>query len=128
MGLAFSAFTFAYVIGEVPGGWLADRFGPRLMLTRVVLWWSAMTLLTGVAGGFASLFLVRFLFGIGEAGAFPGISRVFSRWFPESGRGHAFGLALMTALVRGALTQKVTAGLLEAWHGNWRAIFYLYST
>src|SRR5512135_1077388 len=74
MGYVFSAFTFAYALFEVPSGWLADRFGPRLMLTRIVIWWSAMTAATGIAGGFVSLLVVRFLFGMGEAGAFPSIS------------------------------------------------------
>jgi ACS family glucarate transporter-like MFS transporter len=127
-GIIFSAFTFAYAVCEIPAGWLADRFGPRLMLTRVVLWWSLMTALTGWAGGLASLVCIRFLFGMGEAGAFPGISRVFSRWLPENRRGNAFGIALMTALLGGAITQKVTATLLDRWHGQWRSIFFLYST
>jgi sugar phosphate permease len=127
MGLVFSAFTFAYAIFEVPAGWLADRFGPRLMMARVVLWWSLMTVVTGLVGGFISLFCVQFLFGMGEAGVFPGLSRAFSRWLPESWRGNAFGLAIMTALVGGAITQKLTAGLLGASHGNWRMIFFLYA-
>lgn len=127
MGFVFSAFTLAYALFEVPAGWLADRFGPRLMLTRVVVWWSLLTAITGLAGGFASLLIVRFLFGAGEAGVFPGSSRVFSRWLPSDWRGNAFGLALMTALLGGALTQKMTAHLLEVFHGNWRLIFYLYA-
>src|SRR5512139_4288708 len=87
MGYVFSAFTFAYALFEVPSGWLADRFGPRLMLTRIVIWWSAMTALTGLASGFRSLLAVRFLFGVGEAGAFPSMARVYSRWLPASERG-----------------------------------------
>ena len=71
MGYVFSAFTLAYALFEVPSGWLADRFGPRLMLTRIVIWWSAMTAATGCVGGFASLVAVRFLFGVGEAGTLP---------------------------------------------------------
>src|SRR5262245_54721189 len=80
MGYVFSAFTLAYALFEVPSGWLADRFGARLMLTRIVVWWSAMTAATGLVGGFASLFIVRFLFGVGEAGAFPSIARAYGRW------------------------------------------------
>src|ERR1043166_1269285 len=97
MGSVFSAFTLAYALFEVPSGWLADRFGARLMLTRIVIWWSAMTAVTGWAGGFASLFAVRFLFGVGEAGTFPSITRAYGRWLPVRERGRAFGLALMTA-------------------------------
>jgi sugar phosphate permease len=129
LGLIFSAFTFAYAVFEIPGGWLADRFGPRLMLVRVVVWWSLLTAATGLVGGFASLFVVRFLFGIGEAGMFPGLSRTFARWLPESWRGNAFGLAIMTALIGGALTQKLTAELLGApHHWSWRTIFFVYAT
>src|SRR5215510_6639442 len=65
MGYVFSAFTFAYALFEVPSGWLADRFGSRLMLTRIVLWWSAMTAATGFSAGFVSLIAIRFLFGMG---------------------------------------------------------------
>jgi len=66
MGVVFSAFTLAYALFEVPGGWLADRFGARLMLGRIVLWWWAMTAATGLAGGFASLVALRWLFGDGR--------------------------------------------------------------
>jgi len=127
MGLIFSAFTLAYSIFEIPAGWLADRFGPRFMMTRVVVWWSLFTALTGLTGGFVSLLLVRFLFGAGEAGVFPGLSRAFSRWLPETWRGNAFGLAIMTALVGGALMQKLTAELLGTLHWHWRTVFLVYA-
>src|SRR5690242_19196451 len=65
MGYVFSAFTFAYALMEVPTGWMADRFGARAMLTRIVVWWSVMTALTGLAAGFTSLFVIRLLFGAG---------------------------------------------------------------
>src|SRR5438093_6993078 len=91
MGYVFSAFTLAYALFEVPSGWLADRFGARLMLTRIVIWWSVMTAATGLAGGFASLLAVRLLFGIGEAGTFPGIARAYSRWLPGREHGSGFG-------------------------------------
>ena len=79
LGRVFSAFTFAYALMEVPSGWLADRFGPRLMLTRIVIWWSVMTAATGWATGFVSLFLIRMLFGVGEAGCFPSMARAYAR-------------------------------------------------
>jgi len=126
MGLVFSVFTFAYAAFEIPGGWLADRYGPRLMMTRVVVWWSLMTAATGLAGGFVSLLLLRLLFGVGEAGMFPGLSRAFSRWLPERWRGNAFGIIIMSALLGGAMTQWMTAELLAAnWH--WRTIFFVYA-
>src|SRR5436309_6839288 len=95
MGLVFSAFTLAYALFEVPSGWFADRFGARLTLTRIVLWWSVMTAATGLVGGFGSLVAVRLLFGVGEAGTFPATARAYSRWLPERERGRAFGLAIM---------------------------------
>ena len=127
MGLVFSVFTFAYALFEIPGGWLADRFGPRLMLTRIVVWWSLMTAVTGLAGGFASLLIIRLSFGVGEAGMFPGLSRAFSQWLPESWRGNAFGLIIMSALIGGAATQWMTAELLGSAHWSWRTIFFVYA-
>jgi MFS family permease len=124
LGYVFSAFTLAYALFEIPSGWLADRFGPRLMLTRIVLWWSAMTAATGLARGFGSLLAVRFLFGMGEAGAFPGVARAFARWLPSRDRGRSFGLAVMTGVLGGALTQPLVVALLGSM--SWRAAFPLF--
>ncbi len=124
MGYVFSAFTFAYALMEVPTGWMADRFGARLMLTRVVIWWSAMTALTGLAGGFVSLFVIRLLFGVGEAGAFPAIARVFAHWLPADARGRAFGLAVMTGALGGALTQPLVVAMLGV--TTWRVAFPIF--
>src|SRR5471030_755445 len=77
MSVVFSAFTLAYSVFEIPSGWLGDVRGPRRVLTRIVLWWSGFTMLTGMARGFASLITIRFLFGAGEAGAFPNIAGAF---------------------------------------------------
>src|SRR5215468_7282011 len=66
-GWVFSAFTLAYAVFEIPSGWLGDRFGARMALTRIVLWWSSFTALTGAVSGFKSLLFIRFLFGAGEA-------------------------------------------------------------
>jgi ACS family glucarate transporter-like MFS transporter len=126
MGYVFSAFTFAYALCEVPSGWLADRFGARLMLTRIVVWWSLLTAATGLASGFASLFLLRLLFGIGEAGAFPGTARAFSHWLPERERGRAFGLAVMSGAIGGALTQPLVVHLLQV--TTWRHAFGMFGT
>lgn len=68
MGFAFSAFAIAYALFEVPGGWLADRIGPRKVITRIVVWWSLFTVMTGLVNRLWSLIVVRFLFGAGEAG------------------------------------------------------------
>src|SRR5690348_1394876 len=74
-GWVFSAFTFAYAIFEIPGGWLGDRFGPRKVLMRIVVWWSLFTAATGWTVGFVSLLVTRFLFGAGEAGCFPNTAK-----------------------------------------------------
>jgi ACS family glucarate transporter-like MFS transporter len=121
MGLVFSAFTLSYALFEVPSGYFADRFGPRLALTRVVLWWSIMTAATGLAGGLLSLILLRLLFGIGEAGTFPATARVYARWLPERERGSAFGLAIATGAVAGALTMPLVVWLLGL--VGWRLAF-----
>jgi ACS family glucarate transporter-like MFS transporter len=124
MGYVFSAFTFAYALMEVPSGWLADRFGPRLMLTRIVIWWSVMTAATGWAAGFVSLFAIRALFGMGEAGCFPSMARVYSRWLPAREHGRAFGLAVMTAAFGGAITQPLVVWMLGRIH--WRHTFPIF--
>ena len=87
MSVVFSAFTLAYSLFEIPSGWLGDRRGPRRVLTRIVLWWSGFTMLTGAARGFQSLLAIRFLFGAGEAGAYPNIARALRNWFPYQRRG-----------------------------------------
>ncbi len=124
LGYVFSAFTLAYALFEIPSGWLADRFGPRLMLTRVVIWWSVMTAATGLARGFASLFALRLLFGLGEAGTFPGTARAFSHWLPARERGRAFGLAVMSGALGGALTQPLVVFMLQ--HMSWRRTFQVF--
>jgi MFS transporter, ACS family, glucarate transporter len=91
MGYIFSAFTFAYAIFEIPSGWFGDYFGTRKALTRIVLWWSTFTMLTAATAGFTSLFIVRLLFGAGEAGAIPNSASTVSRWFPAAQRGRAMG-------------------------------------
>ena len=71
MGLVFSAFSLGYALAQVPGGWLADRWGPRLALAAVVTVWSALTALTGAAWSLVSLVVIRFLFGIGRGRRVP---------------------------------------------------------
>lgn len=121
MGWVFSAFSFAYAAFEIPSGWLGDVVGPRKVITRIVLWWSAFTALTGAAWNFASLFVMRFLFGMGEAGAFPNMSRSFSSWIPVDERGAAHGLIIMGTRVGGALTPPLMVALMGGL--GWRASF-----
>lgn len=121
MSVVFSAFTLAYSLFEVPSGWLGDVRGPRRVLTRIVLWWSAFTMLTGAARGFASLVSIRFLFGAGEAGAFPNIARSFSTWFPLRERGRANGVMFLGSRLGGMLSAPLALVLVTRW--GWRTAF-----
>src|SRR5262245_34604070 len=124
MGWVFSAFTWAYAIFEIPSGWMGDVMGPRKVLTRIVIWWSAFTAVTGAAWNFASLIIARLLFGVGEAGAFPNTSRSFAKWFPLSERGAAHGWIFMGTRMGGAITPPLVVALMTA--VGWRRTFYLF--
>src|SRR5436190_2127478 len=88
-GYVCGAFTLAYALFEIPGGWLGDRFGPRKVLMRIVVWWSVFTAATGWTVGFVSLLVTRFLFGAGEAGCFPNSAKTYSIWLPADERNRA---------------------------------------
>jgi MFS family permease len=121
LGYAFSAFTLAYALFEVPSGWLADRFGARRMMTRIVLWWSAFTAATAAASGFFSLVAIRFLFGVGEAGVLPTLASAFRRWLPDRERGRAFGLTVAAGALGSAISQPIVGAMLERF--DWRGAF-----
>ncbi len=123
MGQVLSAFALAYSLFEIPSGWLVDIIGPRRVLTRIVLWWSAFTMLTGAAVGYRSLIVTRFLFGAGEAGAFPSMSRGLSRWFPLRERGKANGIMFFGSRVGGMLSVPVALLLIGRW--GWRTSFVI---
>jgi MFS family permease len=124
MGLVAMAFTIAYGLFEIPTGRLGDRFGSRSVLTRIVVWWSAFTALTGAATGFASLVAIRFLFGAGEAGAFPNAARVISRWFPVAERGRVQGLMLTAAQLGGVAAPAAAAAVIGV--AGWRWAFAVF--
>jgi MFS transporter, ACS family, glucarate transporter len=124
MGWVFSAFTFAYAVFEIPTGWMADVFGPRKTLMRIVLWWSAFTAASGLAWNFTSLVVARFLFGAGEAGAYPSISRSFSRWFPVTERGAAHGAVFMCSRLGAAATPPVVIAIISG--AGWRVSFWIF--
>jgi len=126
MGWVFSAFTLAYAIFEIPSGWLGDTIGPRKVLTRIVLWWSAFTMATGAAWTYLSLLTFRFLFGAGEAGAFPNASRSFSQWFPIKERGRAHGIIFMGTRLGGALAPPLAVALIAS--VGWRASFWIFGS
>ena len=124
IGWVFSAFTFAYAAFEIPSGWLGDVIGPRKVLARIVLWWSVFTAATGLAWNFASLIAARFLFGVGEAGAFPNVSRSFAKWFPERERGSAHGVVFMGTRLGGAIAPPIVAWLMGSF--GWRIPFFMF--
>lgn len=123
-GLVGSAFAIAYALFEIPSGYLADRFGARAMLTRIVLWWSAFTTLTGFASKLWPLLIIRFLFGAGEAGAYPTVSTGVFRWFPAVERGRAFGVVLLSSQLGGAIAPLLIVPIQV--HFGWRVSFYLF--
>ena len=124
MSYVFSAFTLAYAIFEIPTARWADRAGSRRVLTRIVLWWSVFTMATAAAFNYGALLTVRFLFGVGEAGAWPNAARVFTRWIPARERGRVQGLFFAGAHLSGGLTPMLVAYLATIL--PWRAVFILF--
>jgi sugar phosphate permease len=124
-GYALGAFTIAYGLFEVPTGHWGDRFGSRGVVTRIVVWWSAFTAFTGMVTGLWMLIAVRFLFGAGEAGAYPNIARIVAHWFPRRERGRAQGLVITAAQIGGAVAPIITAYTIVAI--GWRSAFVVYS-
>jgi MFS transporter, ACS family, glucarate transporter len=92
MGMVFGAFALGYALAQIPSGWFADKAGPRIALAVVAMAWSALTALTGAAWNLTSLVAIRFLFGVAEAGAFPGSARAICNWLPAGERGRANGV------------------------------------
>jgi len=119
-----NAFTLAYILFEVPVGHWGDRYGSRGVIARIVVAWSTFTALTGAAWNFSSLLVIRFLFGAGEAGAFPNASRVVTRWFPPRDRGKARGAITTTSLLGGAMTPPVAAYLIGLVGWRWTFVIF----
>ena len=124
MSLVFSAFTLAYGLFEIPTGWWGDRIGTRRVLARIVIWWSSFTMFTAGAFSYVSLLVIRFLFGVGEAGAWPNAAKTFSRWFPVTERGTAQGIFFMGAHLAGGLTPLLVTAMLTRMH--WRFVFIVF--
>jgi sugar phosphate permease len=112
MGAIFSAFVWSYAMFQVPGGWLSDRFGPRRVLTIIVTYWSAMTAATAAATGALSFIVVRFLFGIGEAGAFPSATRAMQLWYPREERGFVQGITHSASRLGAAIAPPIVVAIM----------------
>jgi ACS family glucarate transporter-like MFS transporter len=123
MSWVFAAFAIAYAGFEIVSAWWGERVGPRLILTRIVTWWSCFHIATAFAWGYSSLLAIRFLFGAGEAGAWPNAALAVSRWTPIRERGRVQGFFFAAAHLTGGLTPLLVVALLPFM--SWRAIFAL---
>jgi len=123
-GFIMSMFALGYALAQIPGGWMADRFGPRLVLTGCVIGWSVFTGLTGLAWSLVALVVVRFLFGVAEAGALPACARVFFNWLPARERGRANGISFSGMRLGAALSFPLFAWMLGTW--TWRQCFLIF--
>ena len=123
-GWVASIFFISYGAFEIPSGLLGDRIGPRKVLTRIVLWWSAFTTLTGTVASYPWLLAVRFCFGMGEAGAYPNASTVIGRWIPARHRARAWGVVWMTSQVGAAISPLLVVPIQVRY--GWRAAFFVF--
>ena len=132
MGYIFSAFVIGYALFQVPGGWLGDRWGARIVLTIGLLWWSCFTAVTAIAatsplagplGIVGALVFVRFLLGLGEAVALPTFNRTVTDWFPAHERGLGIGIAIGGIGVGSAMTPPLAAWIMVNY--GWQIAFYL---
>jgi sugar phosphate permease len=121
LGIVFSAFAYPYAAMQIFGGWCADKFGPRLVLTVLSLIWAAATVACGFAWGLTSLLMFRFVLGIGEGGAFPTATRAFTFWMPATERGFAQGITHSFARLGGAVTPPIVIGIVALY--GWRESF-----
>ena len=123
LGLAFSAFAIPYALFQLVGGWIGDRFGPRLTLSVCCAIVAVATVLTGAAGGFVSLFALRLVLGFGEGAAFPTATRAMASWTPVAKWGFAQGLTHSFARIGNAVTPPLMAALLA--FVSWRSSFVI---
>jgi ACS family glucarate transporter-like MFS transporter len=129
MGFVFSAFAWSYVIAQLPGGWLLDRFGSKITYFFSIFLWSVFTMLTGAAGfvaggaAVALLFGLRFLVGAAEAPSFPGNSRITSAWFPAHERGLAAAIFNSAQYFATVLFAPIMGWLVHSY--GWHSVFYV---
>jgi ACS family glucarate transporter-like MFS transporter len=123
MGWVLSFFALGYALFQMPCGILADRLGPRKVLTTIVVLWSTFTAMTGAAWNYISLLIVRFIFGAGEAGAFPGISRAVYSWIPLKERGLVNGINFSGSRLGAAFALPLVAWLITIL--GWRWTFFV---
>src|SRR5215471_6478817 len=122
-GLIGGAFLLSYALFEIPSGVWGDRIGQRAAFIRIVLWWSLFTAFTGLTVGFFSLFLVRFLFGMGEAGAFPNTAAAISRWFPAQETSRGISIVWSGLFAGSAVAPFLVMSIADAY--GWRVPFFV---
>ena len=122
-GWVLAAFALAYALFEIPSGILGDRIGPRAVFIRIVLWWSFFTAVTGLVNGFIGLLIVRFLFGMGEAGTYPNCIIVVSRWFPVKETGRTLTWVGIGSQIGAAIAPLIIVPIAEAY--GWRMPFFV---
>jgi sugar phosphate permease len=123
LGLVFSAFAYPYLVFQIIGGWCADRFGARIMLTLCGIVWAGATIMTGLASGLTSLIVARLLLGLGEGATFPTATRAMARWLPRAKAGFAQGITHASARMGNAVTPPLVAALMAAF--SWRGAFII---
>jgi MFS family permease len=123
IGLVFSAFAYPYLVFQIIGGWISDRYGARRTLIACGIVWGGATILTGLAGGLSTLLIARLLLGFGEGATFPAATTAMCRWVPKAGRGRAQGLTHAAARVGNAAAPGLIV-LVMATYG-WRASFFI---
>ncbi len=123
IGIVFSAFAYPYLVFQIIGGWVSDRFGARRTLIACGLIWASATVLTGLAGGFISLIVARVLLGLGEGATFPAATAAMSRWIPKEKRGFAQGITHAFARLGNALAPAAMIAVMATY--GWRESFYV---
>ncbi|AUA33286.1 MFS transporter [Pseudomonas sp. SGAir0191] len=123
IGIVFSAFAYPYLVFQIIGGWVSDRFGAKRTLVFCGLVWAAATVMTGLAGGFVSLIIARVLLGLGEGATFPAATAAMSRWVPKEKRGFAQGITHAFARLGNALAPAAMIAIMAAY--GWRESFYV---
>src|SRR2546426_1262543 len=118
-GLIFSAFAYPYLLFQISGGWIADKFGPRLALTICGIIWACATIMTGLVHGIVMMFIARVILGFGEGATFPTATRAMSYWMPKSKRGYAQGITHAFSRLGNSVTPWLVATLIAAisWRG-----------
>src|SRR5579864_8824047 len=123
MGIIFSSFVWAYALFQVPGGLLGDRFGPRRVLSVIMAYRTVIAVLTTMVSGFYTLWGIRFLLGVGEAGAFPTATRAMQMWYPRDERGLVQGVSHAASRLGGAIGPLVAVAIMIRF--GWRSVFYV---